>query len=1144
MSRDIAGDWRHPSRIPGAAPGGLPGRPGYVAAVGVTAAALAARVALGVEGNDESGLVLFVLPILISAYVGGLGPGLVSTAITAVGTNFFLLDPVYVLSLPSGLRSAEWLGLIAVGVAVSYVNAALQRSRATAEADRQLYAVTLRSIGEAVIATDVAGRVTFLNREAERLIGFSSVESVGQPLNRVVKARDALTHAPIEDWAGPGGAASHQRLLLAARDGAEARVESIAAPIRGAGSESDGFVVIFRDRAEEDAAETLRREMALQRQLSKIAASAPGAICAIRMGPESSTISIPYASPTILQICGASAEDVSVDAAALLDRVHPDDIDRVRETLVDSARSLSLWRCEFRIAAATGGTTWAESNAMPEREADGGTLWHGFVSDVTERHEVEVALREQAALLDLSSDAVLVLAADTYALTSWSSGARDMYGWSAEQAIDRTPHELLRTRWPDSLQAVLDSLHDTGRWEGELTHTTADGREITVLSRQALQRDATGVPRSILEINTDITRRKEHERELGAANARWRAVAENLPGASLVIFDERLRYTEARGEALQALGFSPDDVIGQAVGAASAGTPNPKMRAACREALAGRGSEFQAEIADRMFFVRVVPLDLGNAQRHGLALSVDMTERHRAEQRREVSEERFRTLLETAPDPIFGVAADGHITFASPRVQAVLGYEPDELVGQPIETLVPASLHDVHRAHRAAYVAAPTTRSMAAGRELFARRKDGGEIPVEISLGVADERAGSAITAVMVDITERRHLADQLRQAQKLEAVGQLAGGVAHDFNNLLLVISGYCSSAREDIGDGPGSADLAEVQRAAERASQLTRQLLAFSRRQVLNPVNLDLSQVAEELVPMLGRLIGEDVEMVLLTDDELPSIQADRAQIEQVIINLAVNARDAMPTGGTLTIETRTLELDESYASQHLEVQVGRYVGLTVTDTGTGIDPEVSAHLFEPFYTSKEVGRGTGLGLATVHGIVTQSGGHVRVYSEPGLGAAFKVYLPASTQPAAPIEAPATDAPPGTETVLLCEDEDSVRRLMERILSRSGYTVLSAATPSEALDLASAHSDAIDALVSDVIMPGLSGPELAHRLREQLPSLLTLFVSGYTAETVRDRGNLPTGSALLEKPFNRAGLLRALRALLDQEGVGDRAE
>jgi PAS domain S-box-containing protein len=1138
MSRAFSSDRRPRSRAAAA----VPGRNGYVLAVGVTAMPLVATAALSSEADGQPGLVLLVLPILLSAYAGGLGPGLVSTAIAAAGANYLLLPPTHAFSLPAGIGSAEWLGLIAVGVVISFLNGALQQSRAAAEASQRLYAVTLASIGDAVVATDIAGRVTFLNREAERLTGVRPEQGVGQPLGRVVEAEDAETETdnPIEDWAvllGDGrSVASHRRLLVRAHDGAEIPVESVAAPLRGPGSEPDGFVVVFRDRAEQDAAETMRREMALQRQLSKIAASAPGAIYAMRLEPDGTTIAIPYASPGITQICGVPAEHVCADAAALFSLIVPDDVDRVRDTLLRSAEPPSPWRCEFRITRRGGGTAWVETNAMPEREADGATLWHGFLSDVTERHEAEVTWREQAALVDLSSDAVFVRAADTDALTSWSTGAERLYGWTAREAVGRIPHALLSTRWPEGLDEVRDCLQRTGRWEGELVHTAADGREITVLSRQALQRDAGDAPRSILEINTDITRRKQREQELAAAEARWRAVAENLPGASVVIFDEQLRYTEARGEALYALGFAADDVIGKPVGAAAPGGRNQKMLAACREALAGRASEFETEFGDRSFFARVVPLELGNARRHGLALSVDVTERQRAEQRRKLSEERFRTLLETAPDPIFGVAADGRITFASPRVQVLLGYEPDELVGQPIETLIPERLRDVHRAHRRAYIVAPTTRSMGAGRELFALRKNGSELPVEISLGVADDRPGSVTTAVMVDITERMQLGEQLRQAQKLEAVGQLAGGVAHDFNNLLLVISGYCAAVREDIGDGPGAADLAEVQRAAERASELTRQLLAFSRRQVLNPVDLDLGAVARDLLPMLGRLIGEDVEVVLLTEDGLPAVHADRAQMEQVIVNLAVNARDAMPTGGTLTIETRPLELDERYASQHLDVAAGRHVCLAVTDTGTGIDPDVAGHLFEPFYTSKEVGRGTGLGLATVHGIVAQSGGHIRVYSEPGLGAAFKVYLPASTRAATRVQAPVVDEPAGSETVLLCEDEDPVRRLMERILTQGGYTVLSAATPDQALGLASARSDTIDVLVSDVIMPGLSGPELARRLREDLPSLRTLFVSGYTAETARGRGNLPAGSVLLEKPFSRAALLRALRDLLDR--------
>ncbi|HEX5619395.1 MAG TPA: ATP-binding protein, partial [Solirubrobacteraceae bacterium] len=310
------------------------------------------------------------------------------------------------------------------------------------------------------------------------------------------------------------------------------------------------------------------------------------------------------------------------------------------------------------------------------------------------------------------------------------------------------------------------------------------------------------------------------------------------------------------------------------------------------------------------------------------------------------------------------------------------------------------------------------------------------------------------------------------------------------------------------------------EVERATGRAAQLTRQLLAFSRQQMLDPAPLDLGEVATALVPMLRRLIGEDIEIAMLAAPGLPSVLGDRSQLEQVILNLAVNARDAMPSGGTLTIETRV---------------VGDRVALIVTDTGVGMAPETLEHLFEPFFTTKAIGHGTGLGLATVHGIVTQSGGEVHVYSEPDLGTSFKVYLPitGATPERVEDEAPEGDRLRGTETVLLCEDEEGVRHLVEHVLTTHGYRVLSAGAPMEALELAAGCT--VDLLVSDVIMPDLSGPELARRLDAVCPGIRTLFVSGYTAETVRGRGRLPADSAFLEKPFDQLSLLRAVRALLD---------
>jgi len=310
-------------------------------------------------------------------------------------------------------------------------------------------------------------------------------------------------------------------------------------------------------------------------------------------------------------------------------------------------------------------------------------------------------------------------------------------------------------------------------------------------------------------------------------------------------------------------------------------------------------------------------------------------------------------------------------------------------------------------------------------------------------------------------------------------------------------------------------------VVRATERAARLTRQLLAFSRQQMLDPSPLDLGEVAAALVPMLRRLIGEDIEIAMLAAPGLPSVLADRSQLEQVVVNLAVNARDAMPSGGTLTIETRV---------------VGERVALIVTDTGVGMTAETLEHVFEPFFTTKAVGEGTGLGLATVHGIVTQSGGDIHVYSEPDLGTSFKVYLPITGAAVAPAEAEATDGDRlrGTETVLLCEDEDGVRQLVEHVLTTHGYRVLAAGGTLQALELAAEQP--VDLLVSDVIMPDLSGPELARRLESLRPGVGTLFVSGYTAETVRGRGGLPAGSAFLEKPFDQLSLLREVRALLDQ--------
>jgi len=388
------------------------------------------------------------------------------------------------------------------------------------------------------------------------------------------------------------------------------------------------------------------------------------------------------------------------------------------------------------------------------------------------------------------------------------------------------------------------------------------------------------------------------------------------------------------------------------------------------------------------------------------------------------------------------------------------------------------------------------------------------------------------------DVTERRALERQLRTAQKMEAVGRLSGGIAHDFNNLLGVIIGYSQVLKRSLKpEHPLYEHAEEIEKASQRAVSLTRQLLAFSRQQVLEPVVLNMNALVSDMEKMLPRLIGEDIALTLTLDPALGQVKADPGQIEQVIMNLAVNARDAMPDGGKLTIQTANVDLDTTYTHQHPGSRVGSYVMLRVTDTGTGIDPEIQAQIFEPFFTTKERDKGTGLGLATVYGIVKQSGGYIAVDSEKGKGASFSVYLlrveNAVTAPDLSNEAPVSVR--GSETILLVEDEESLRKLADMFLRGSGYHVLTAADGAQALQVARQYAGPIHLLLTDVVMPGINGRVLAERLAPSQPGMRILYVSGYTDSFIAGHGVLEAGAHLLHKPFTEESLTRKVRELLD---------
>jgi PAS domain S-box-containing protein len=623
-------------------------------------------------------------------------------------------------------------------------------------------------------------------------------------------------------------------------------------------------------------------------------------------------------------------------------------------------------------------------------------------------------------------------------------------------------------------------------------------------------------------------------------------IVDNIP-VMLVFLDEQGRIRWGNREWCSTLGYS----------VAEAGTndifaklyPDPVARQRVRESIGaptGIWTDFRTRTKDGDVLDTIwanAPL----AQGEWLGIGMNVTDRKR-------SEERYRAFiaqssegvsrLEIDPpvpvtlsedDQVDRLYAGARIAECNDAMARMYGYsEARELVGTRL-----AALHDggdpANREQVRSFIRAGYRISDSETRELA---RDGRpRVFLNNVVGFVEDGHLVRVWGTQRDVSDQRHLEEQFRQSQKMEAVGQLAGGIAHDFNNLLTAILGNTQLLLRELPPGDSKrGDVEEIRKASERAASLTRQLLAYSRRQMLQPEVLDLNFVVAEMDKMLRRLIGEHIELVTAPAADLGRVRADPNQIEQVLVNLAVNARDAMPNGGKLTIETRNVELDDTFAQSHLGAVPGSYAMVAVTDTGAGMDATVRAHLFEPFFTTKEVGKGTGLGLATVYGIVKQSGGYVSVYSEPGRGSSFKIYLPrieASTTAtaASPKGRPAR----GSETILVVEDEAAVLSLSCRALESQGYVVLAASDGADALRVVERHGGTIHLLLTDVVMPGISGRELADQLGTRRPGIRVLYMSGYPGDAVVQHGSLPAGSAFLQKPFSPDGLARKVRDVLD---------
>jgi len=517
----------------------------------------------------------------------------------------------------------------------------------------------------------------------------------------------------------------------------------------------------------------------------------------------------------------------------------------------------------------------------------------------------------------------------------------------------------------------------------------------------------------------------------------------------------------------------------------------------------------------------------------------DITERKRSEEA-VLSERNFaNAALNSLPGIFYMFDPAGRFLRWNRNFEEVTEYSPEEIAGMsPLDFFLGADRALIEKRMKEVFARG------ASDAEANLVSKSGKQTPYYFTGRRIQSEGNPCLIGMGIDVTEHRSLEEQLRESQKMEAVGRLAGGIAHDFNNLLTVIIGYCELLLSKIGkDNPLSQEAGEIRNAALRAASLTNQLLAFSRRQILSPEVLDLNSIVTDVENMLRRIIEENINLALNLCEAQWKVKADRSRIEQVIVNLAINAKDAMPKGGTLTIETRNIQIDDRTAKINPEISPGEYAVFSIKDTGHGMDRETMARIFEPFFTTKEVGKGTGLGLATVYGIVMQSGGHIRVDSEPGHGTTFSIYLPrAREEPsppkkAAPAEMNTISLSPDTKTILLVEDSDIVRELTRNVLDITGYAILEASSPEDAIRLCESHGGKIHLLLTDVVMPGMSGRDLSDRLQRVRPDMKVLYMSGYTDEAIVENGILDAGLHFIPKPFSPASMAQKILEVLNSD-------
>ena len=842
---------------------------------------------------------------------------------------------------------------------------------------------------------------------------------------------------------------------------------------------------------------------------------------------------------------------------------------------------------EYELRRRDGSRIWVSESARAVRGPDGAIAYYeGSAEDITERKRGETErhaiseiiagvsstgnLDELLRLIHLSLREVLYAENCFIALHNRETGLFhfpffvDQFDQPPPpQKLGRTCTEyVFRTGRPMSIpQKEFDQLAASGAvelvgtpspsWLGVPLRTPTETIGVLVVQHYTDDHAYSGRDLEFLaSVGGQIAlaiQRKQAEDALRESERRFRALIENSADAVL-LFDGEQTLTYVSPAATRILGFPSEEVLGRP----ALEFVHPEYRARIAALLAesmskpGQPLEGQARLHTRGGEWKLIEGVVTNfladpAIRAFVANYRDITEQQKAHEALRAAEAQFRTLVEQLPNITYIAepGPGGAWEYVSPQIETLLGFTPPEWIALANTWWNRVHPDDRERVAEAERVFERTGKPLRQEYRMIAR--DGRVLWFrdEAVLLRAKPSGKSLMQGVLYDITDQRRLEDQLRQAQKMEAVGRLAGGVAHDFNNLLMVIQGHTSLLAERLAEGSAERrSVDQIQKSAERAAALTRQLLAFSRLQVMQPKVLDLNTVVADMGKMLRRVIGEHIELILRYEPNLGRVKADPGQLEQVLLNLVVNARDAMPSGGKLAVETANLTLDTAGAQRLPSLRPGSYVVLTVSDTGVGMDAETQSHIFEPFFTTKDHGKGTGLGLATVYGIVQQSGGNVTVYSQPGEGATFRVYLPCVEEPADRGSGvrPRPAMPKGSETILLAEDETEVRELVREALRRGGYAVLEARDGAEALRLAENYGGPIHLLLTDVVMPNLGGPDLAARLSASRPGLRVIYMSGYSEFIAAGHGGISPFAYFLQKPFGMELMGRKVREVLDE--------